>query len=98
MGLTASAGLAGWVEAGLLRRSLARHIGRFSVGAGLLFKLWLAAAIAAAVATIPNLMLSERWTSRLFVLAVFGLLYLVIATLMGAPTMATLRARMSRRR
>lgn len=98
VGLTVSAGLAGWVEAGLLRRSLARHIGRFSVGAGLLFKLWLAAGVAAAVATVPNVMLSERWTNRLFVLAVFGLLYLVLATALGAPTMATLRARMSRRR
>ena len=98
VGLTASAGLAGWVEAGLLRRSLARLIGPFSLGRVMLLKLWIAAGIAAAVATVPNLMLSERGVNRLLVLAVFGVLYLVLATLMGAPTVATLRARMSRRR
>ena len=97
-GLTASAGLAGWVEAGLLRRSLTRRIGPFSLGRVLVLKLWLAAGIAAAAATVPNLLLSERGTNRLLVLSVFGVLYLVIATLMGAPTMAALRARMSRGR
>lgn len=98
MGLTASAGLAGWVEAGLLRRSLTRRIGRFSLGAGLLARLWVAAAVAAAVAMVPNVMLTERWTNRLLVLAVYGVLYLVLATLLGAPTMATIRGRFSRRR
>ena len=97
-GLTASAGLAGWVEAGLLRRSLTRRIGPFSLGRVLVLKLWLAAGIAAAAATVPNLLLSERGTNRLLVLSVFGVLYLVIATLMGAPTMAALRVRMSRGR
>jgi putative peptidoglycan lipid II flippase len=46
-GLTASAGVAGWVEFTLLRRALARRIGATPLGAGFLAKLWLMALIAA---------------------------------------------------
>jgi putative peptidoglycan lipid II flippase len=49
-GLTASAGLAGWVEFYLLRRGLARYIGLVSVPAKLMLKLWSVALIAAAAA------------------------------------------------
>jgi putative peptidoglycan lipid II flippase len=47
-GLTASAGLAGWVEFYLLRRGLTRYIGLVSVPAKLMVKLWSVALIAAA--------------------------------------------------
>lgn len=49
-GLTASAGLAGWVEFYLLRRGLTRYIGLVSIPAKLMVKLWSVALIAAAVA------------------------------------------------
>ena len=49
-GLTASAGLAGWVEFFLLRRTLSRRIGRIELPRMLLPRLWTAAALAAAVA------------------------------------------------
>jgi putative peptidoglycan lipid II flippase len=49
-GLTASAGVAGWVEFYLLRRGLTRHIGLVSVPSKLMLKLWSAALIAAACA------------------------------------------------
>ncbi len=49
-GLTASAGLAGWVEFYLLRRGLTRYIGLVSVPAKLMIKLWSVALIAAAAA------------------------------------------------
>lgn len=39
-GLTASAGISGWVEFSLLRRSLAMRIGRVSLGARFLATLW----------------------------------------------------------
>jgi len=47
-GLTASAGVAGWVEFTLLRRELNRRIGRTGLPGPLVTRLWLAAAVAAA--------------------------------------------------
>jgi putative peptidoglycan lipid II flippase len=45
-GLTASAGLAGWMEFLLLQRALSARIGRFSLGGASLIKLWAAALLA----------------------------------------------------
>ncbi len=47
-GLTGSAGVAGWVEFALLRRTLNRRIGSTGVPAALLARLWGSAALAAA--------------------------------------------------
>jgi putative peptidoglycan lipid II flippase len=49
-GLTATAGLAGWVEFFLLRRTLSQRIGRIELPRMFLPRLWTAAAVAAAVA------------------------------------------------
>ena len=49
-GLTASAGVAGWVEFTLLRRTLNRRIGRTGLPAALTARLWLAALAAGALA------------------------------------------------
>ena len=49
-GLTASAGVAGWVEFTLLRRTLNARIGATGVPASLIAKLWGAAAVGAAAA------------------------------------------------
>jgi len=49
-GLTASAGIAGWVEFVLLRRGLVARIGRFAIAPGVLPRLWLAAVLAAGIA------------------------------------------------
>ena len=49
-GLTASAGVAGWVEMLLLRRTLNRRIGVTGLPVGLVARLWSAAALGAAVA------------------------------------------------
>jgi len=48
-GLSASAGIAGWVEFALLRRGLCRRVGEFSLQGGELGKLWIAGLAAAAV-------------------------------------------------
>ena len=47
-GLTLSAGIAGWIEFALLRRSLARRIGAVRYSITYIAKLWLAALVAAA--------------------------------------------------
>jgi putative peptidoglycan lipid II flippase len=49
-GLTASAGIAGWVEMLLLRRMMNRRIGKTGLPASYVVKLWTAAAAAAGVA------------------------------------------------
>jgi putative peptidoglycan lipid II flippase len=49
-GLTASAGIAGWVEFSLLRRSLARRIGQTSLEPEFLMTLWATAFVAAGLA------------------------------------------------
>jgi putative peptidoglycan lipid II flippase len=46
-GLTASAGIAGWVEFFLLRRGLSRRIGETPVPAGFASKLWVTALVGA---------------------------------------------------
>ncbi|MFN2491341.1 MAG: murein biosynthesis integral membrane protein MurJ [Pyrinomonadaceae bacterium] len=48
-GLTASAGVAGWVEFALLRRTLNQRIGRTGLRAGYVAKLWISAVLAADV-------------------------------------------------
>ena len=48
-GLTASAGVSGWIEFLLLRRGLSRRIGNVSVGVGYLTRLWGAALVASGV-------------------------------------------------
>jgi putative peptidoglycan lipid II flippase len=49
-GLTSSAGLAGWVEFSLLRRALGNRIGRVSLPANFLLKLWLTSFVAGGLA------------------------------------------------
>jgi putative peptidoglycan lipid II flippase len=54
-GLTATAGIAGWIEFALLRRSLCRRLGHFEMQGGELLKLWAAALVAAAIGTAIRL-------------------------------------------
>lgn len=58
-GLTASAGIAGWIEFALLRRSLNRRIGRTGLSASYVVKLWIAALLAADIGWTFKLLLGE---------------------------------------
>ena len=58
-GLTASAGIAGWIEFALLRRSLNRRIGRTGLSASYVIKLWIAALLAADIGWTFKLLLGE---------------------------------------
>jgi len=80
-GLTASAGVAGWVEFALLRRTLNARIGRTGLPPALVAKLWGAAALAAGLAWAAKagLKLSSPFVGSLCVLAVYGLGYIVLA-------------------
>jgi putative peptidoglycan lipid II flippase len=99
-GLTASAGLAGWVEFALLRRTLNRRVGPTGLPAVLVGQLW-ASALAAALAA---------WTVKLFVpltqpilqagivLGTYGLTYLGATVLLSVPEARAAVARVTQRR
>jgi len=76
--LTASAGVAGWVEFMLLRRALNRRIGRTGLPASLVARLWSAAFLAAAIAWGVKLAIGRRHPLMVgaAVLGMYGVAYL----------------------
>jgi putative peptidoglycan lipid II flippase len=102
-GLTASAGIAAWVEFLLLRRSLEHRIGKIDFPRELVSKLWVAAATAAGIAflakhSIPYLVRDQHPViSAVVILAPYGLLYVLLAKLMKVPQADALLARIRRK-
>jgi hypothetical protein len=97
-GLTASAGLAGWVEFYLLRRELDKRIGRTRLVPSRMLRLWGAALAGAAIPwaykfamdrTSPILSIHETAVRTklmaLVLLCVYGLAYLGITAAFGIP-------------
>jgi putative peptidoglycan lipid II flippase len=84
-GLTASAGIAGWVEFLLLRSSLNRRIGQTGLPAPLVVRLWASAAIAAAAAWATKVAIGHHdpRLSALAILGVYGVLYFALTSLFG---------------
>jgi len=80
-GLTASAGLAGWIEFALLRSSLNRRIGPTGVAPSYLIRLWIAGLVAAAIAFATKLALPPLHpiVRGAIVLPVFGAVFLGLA-------------------
>jgi putative peptidoglycan lipid II flippase len=80
-GLTASAGIAGWIEFALLRRSLNRRIGRTGLSAPYVIRLWIAALLAADIGWTFKLLLGELHPIPLaaFVLGSYGVAYFALA-------------------
>jgi putative peptidoglycan lipid II flippase len=84
-GLTASAGVAGWVEFYLLRRSLNARIGATGLPPLLVGKLWAAAAAAAAISWLIKQAVGpiNPIAAAAAILAPYGILYLASAALLG---------------
>jgi putative peptidoglycan lipid II flippase len=86
-GLTASAGVAGWIELLLLRRSLRARVGEVSPTAAYLTRVWIAAGLAGALSR------AARWALPALpplvvgalVLPLFGVLFLGISRAAGVP-------------
>jgi putative peptidoglycan lipid II flippase len=76
-GLTASAGVAGWVEFSLLRRTLNRRIGRTGLPAAYVAKLWASAAAGAAAAWAVKSAIGMQHPviAAVLILAPYGLVY-----------------------
>ena len=82
-GLTASAGVAGWVEFTLLRRTLNARIGATGVPAALIAKLWGAAAVGAAAAWgIKLSIVAHPVVTAIVVLTPYGLIYFAVTYLL----------------
>src|SRR6266446_3595417 len=84
-GLTASAGIAGWIEFALLRRTLNRRIGKTGLAGKYLIKLWLAALVAAGIGWGLKLLVGNLHPIPLaaVVLGGCGVLYLAITSALG---------------
>ena len=80
-GLTASAGIAGWIEFALLRRSMNRRIGRTGLSTSYVIKLWIAALLAADVGWTFKLLLGDLHPIPLaaVVLGGYGVAYFAVA-------------------
>jgi putative peptidoglycan lipid II flippase len=98
--LTATAGIAGWIEFFLLRRAISKRIGPTSVSAAYTLKLWLAAIVAAGIAWGIKLGLvgAPHLLGALIVLAAYGMAYLLITALLGIKEATDMTARLRRRR
>jgi putative peptidoglycan lipid II flippase len=86
-GLTASAGIAGWVEFLLLRWKLHQRIGAVQPASAFLAKLWIAALVSAAGAWAIKLEIGQH-RPRLTAIAIlipYGLLYFGITSVLKVP-------------
>ena len=99
-GLTATAGLAGWLEFALLRRGLGRRIGETGLPLRFLAILW-GAALLGGVAGFGASRLGPSLppiAAALVALLPFAATYLLVTTLVGVPEALALTRRLRRRR
>lgn len=97
-GLTASAGVAGWVEFALLRGTLGRRIGRTGVPARLVLQLWAAAAAGATLAWAVKLGVAPQQpvVAAALILTPYGLAYFGLTYLFGVPEVRVVTGRLER--
>jgi len=97
-GLTASAGIAGWIEFALLRRSMNRRIGRTGLSAAYVVKLWIAALLAADVGWASKLWLGNLGPIPLaaVVLGGYGVAYFAVAFFLGIAEAQSVIGRIGR--
>ena len=86
-GLTASAGIAGWIEFALLRRSLNRRIGQTGLSASYVTKLWIAALLGTDVGWTFKLLLGRLHPIPLaaIVLGTYGVAYFAVTFMFEIP-------------
>jgi putative peptidoglycan lipid II flippase len=102
VGLTASAGLAGWVEFMLLRSKLNRRIGRTGLPFGFVTKLWGAAIVAAAIGWGIKLGLARIHPlhpipAAVVILGPYGVSYFLLAAGLGVNEASSVIAKFLKR-
>jgi putative peptidoglycan lipid II flippase len=87
VGLTVSAGIAGWLEFSLLRQALNRRIGRTGIRRSLMLRLWLGALGAAIAGAVVRLALEAQHplVVALFSLSLYAIAYFAITADLGVP-------------
>ncbi|MDT5063031.1 MAG: putative peptidoglycan lipid flippase [Acidobacteriota bacterium] len=97
-GLTASAGIAGWVEFVLLRRTLNRKIGQTGLPLTFVGKLWASAAIAAAIGWAIKFAIGVHHPilTAAAILVPYGVIYFILTSLFGLPEARTVVSRFTR--
>jgi putative peptidoglycan lipid II flippase len=98
-GLTASAGVSGWIEFLLLRRTLNRRIGQTGLTAAYSTRLWIAAVVGAGIAWVMKATLSPVPPIPLAVatLVPYGLVYFAVTFWSGIPEARWVLSRLRRR-
>jgi putative peptidoglycan lipid II flippase len=99
-GLTASAGIAAWIEFTMLRRAAERRIGRVETSLRNIVAVYGAALTAAAAAWGAKLYLFHglrRLPNGLATIAVYGIVYLAMTRLLDVPEASVLLGRVARR-
>jgi len=96
-GLTASAGVAGWVEMLLLRRTLNARIGKTGLAVRFTAKLWTSAGAGAAVAWGVKLALPRLHpiVSAIAILGAYGVVFFAMTTLLKVPEATTAVSRLT---
>jgi putative peptidoglycan lipid II flippase len=86
-GLTASAGIAGWIEFALLRRNLNKRIGKTGLPLSYVAKLWLAAVVGAGVGWAIKLGIGHHHPAIMaaLVLLPYGLVYFGVTAALKIP-------------
>jgi putative peptidoglycan lipid II flippase len=98
-GLTASAGVSGWVEMLLLRSTLNARIGKTGLSAGYVAQLWGSAIGAAAVAWGVKLALPSLHpiVTAVLVLGPYGVVFFAATTVLGMPEASSVLSRILKR-
>ena len=97
-GLTASAGIAGWIEFALLRRTLNKRIGQTGLRLDYVAKLWVAAAVGAGVGWAIKLSIGGHHPVIIaaLVLVPYGLAYFAVSAVLKVPELNTVLGRVLR--
>jgi len=97
-GLTATAGIAGWVEFTLLRTAMNVRIGATGLPAMLVMKLWVSATIGAVAGWAIKLAIGRQhpWLEAVAILVPYGLLYFAATFAMGVEEWRIVRDRWAR--
>ena len=98
-GLTASAGIAGWLEFLLLRRSISARIGPTGIGAPALARLWGAGLVAGLAGLgVSQLAIGMHHMVRgIAAIATFAIVYGAVTLALGVPEARAIVGRVRRR-
>ncbi len=99
VGLTASAGVAGWIEFHMLRSKLNRLLGPTGVSIRMMFKLWSAACLAAVAACAVEYLVPSHGPilTAVYVLGIYGVVYFAATWLLRIRECVELLGKLSRR-